>query len=257
MNHVLMGSHLQILRMGYHNHSKCNSFSNNYQTNNFKICTNYINPSLKLKTVSVSVSTSIKYKKKSKKKYIKSTICPGSKRQIQLCSFLIRGGKRITPIRFCGYASPKLHKLPVCLRLDNMPTRHAEIGAINALTYKSRQLRLLKKTTLVVIRFIKPPPRQKWSSKKCKKRYKSRQKHMGVMELDDEKHILNENNNDFELNLACSRPCSECIKIIRALRIKSVIYVNDENNLVNESPDCIESTVHSGGTLGIIEKRIT
>ena len=51
-----------------------------------------------------------KKKKKKKKNKIKSTICPGSKKQIQLCSFLIRGGKRITPIRFCGYASPKLHK---------------------------------------------------------------------------------------------------------------------------------------------------
>ena len=39
----------------------------------------------------------------------KITMCPLSKRQIQLCAFMIRGGKRITPIRFCGYASPKLN----------------------------------------------------------------------------------------------------------------------------------------------------
>lgn len=176
-----------------------------------------------------------------KKTSFKNTICPNSKRQIQLCSFLIRGGKRITPIRFCGYASPKLHtQLPVLLRLDAMPTRHAEIGAINALTYKARQSRLLKKTILCVIRFIEPPPKRKiYKSKKCKKQQ------------------YEKNADKVSLQLACSRPCSECIKIIRALRIKSVIYVNDDNELVNESPDCIECTVHSGGTLGEYQRRNT
>lgn len=141
-----------------------------------------------------------------------------------------------------------------------MPTRHAEIGAINALTYKARQSRLLKKTTLVVIRFIEPPPRQKYKSSKkytkSMKRFMSLQHHNndndGGIELESESK-----KDDISLKLACSRPCSECIKIIRALRIKSVIYVNDDNELVNESPDNIECTVHSGGTLGIIEKRIT
>lgn len=142
-----------------------------------------------------------------------------------------------------------------------MPTRHAEIGAINALTYKARQSRLLKKTTLVVIRFIEPPPRQKYKSSKkytkSMKRFMSLQHHNndndGGIELESE----SKKKDDISLKLACSRPCSECIKIIRALRIKSVIYVNDDNELVNESPDNIECTVHSGGTLGIIEKRIT
>merc|ERR1712154_414773 len=110
---------------------------------------------------------------KKKKKLFKNTICPNSKRQIQLCSFLIRGGKRITPIRFCGYASPKLHTpLPFYLKLDAMPTRHAEIGAINALSYKARQTRLLKKTILCVIRFIEPPPKKRKTYKKCKKNKK-------------------------------------------------------------------------------------
>ena len=74
---------------------------------------------------------------------------------------------------------------------------------------------------------------------------------------DDRKEDEDEDEDELSLQLACSRPCSECIKIIRALRIKSVIYVNDDNELVNESPDNIECTVHSGGTLGIIERRIT
>eukprot|EP01083_Nonionella_stella_P094641 265605_1 len=130
-----------------------------------------------------------------------------------------------------------------------MPTRHAEIGAINALTYKSRQSRLLKRTTLIVLRFIEPPPRQKWENKKSKKYNRYRGKYHRDYLDDDDDGLLS-------LHLACSRPCSECIKIIRALRIKSVIYVNDENELVNESPDLIESTVHSGGTLGLIERRI-
>jgi len=178
-----------------------------------------------------------------KKLKFKSTICPNSKRHIQLCSFLIRGGKRITPIRFCGYASPKLHtQLPMVpgLRLDAMPTRHAEIGALNALTYKARQSRLLKKTILCVIRFIEPPPPPRPKRKKYKKQ-----------KIENEDKVL--------LKLACSRPCSECIKIICALRIKSVIYVNEENVLVNESPDCIEhcGTVHSGGTLGEYARRNT
>ena len=131
-----------------------------------------------------------------------------------------------------------------------MPTRHAEIGAINALNYKSRQTRLLHKTTLVVIRFIEPPPAQKYKQKR--KKYTK----YGKRYSDDN----NETDNDeqeISLQLACSRPCSECIKVIRALEINSVIYVNDDNELVNESPDLIECTVHSGGTLGIIEKRIT
>merc|ERR1712154_683267 len=109
----------------------------------------------------------------------------------------------------------------VSLRLDTMPTRHAEIGAINALTYKSRQSRLLKKTTLVVIRFIEPPPTQKWKSKKSKKRFKNKRKNPNNKE--NEKEIYDENDGFVDescsLQLACSRPCSECIKIIRALRI--------------------------------------
>jgi len=119
-----------------------------------------------------------------------------------------------------------------------MPTRHAEIGAINALTYKGRQCRLLKKTTLVVIRFIEPPPKKKIYKKKYYNKVLLKKELMS-------------------LQLACSRPCSECIKIIRALRIKSVIFVNEENELINMSPDDIHCTVHSGGTLGVIQKRIT
>jgi len=220
------------------------------------------------------------------KKRVKSTICPGSKKQIQLCSFLIRGGKRITPIRFCGYASPKLHKFRdrqqrVCnnIKTDTMPTRHAEIGAINALTYKAKQSRLLHKTTLVVIRFIEPPPRRKWKRDKVRykirnnSKFQTKNSYTALPDEDDDNEDdrkLNQNEGDLHnqgdehhhddglsLRLACSRPCSECIKIIRALRIKSVIYVNDEHELVNKNPDDIECTVHSGGTLGIIERRIT
>ena len=145
-----------------------------------------------------------------------------------------------------------------------MPTRHAEIGAINALTYKARQSRLLKKTTLVVIRFIEPPPQQKYTKKytKSMKRREEKEMHSKCNNNDDDgtnkkSEDNKEDKDEISLQLACSRPCSECIKIIRALRIKSVIYVNDDNELVNESPDNIECTVHSGGTLGIIEKRIT
>ena len=139
--------------------------------------------------------------------------------------------------------------------MDNMPTRHAEIGAINALSFKGRQPRLLKKTTLVVIRFIEPPPAQKWKSKKSKKKYKKRNRyndHSGDEYVDGD-----DKNKEFSLTLACSRPCIECIKIIRALQLKSVIYVNDNGKLVNESPHDIDDTVHSGGTLGVIEKRTT
>ena len=132
-----------------------------------------------------------------------------------------------------------------------MPTRHAEIGAINALNYKSRQTRLLHKTTLVVIRFIEPPPAQKYKQKRKKyTKYGKRYSDDNINETDNDEQ-------EISLQLACSRPCSECIKVIRALEINSVIYVNDDNELVNESPDLIECTVHSGGTLGIIEKRIT
>ena len=159
--------------------------------------------------------------------------------------------------------------MPVSLKLDNSktPTRHAEIGAINALTYKSRQSRLLKKTTLVVIRFIEPPPKQKYDHNytKATKRYlrKRNEYHHDndgnhkQEDKDEDNKESDDDDDELSLQLACSRPCSECIKVIRALRIKSVIYVNDDNELVNESPDNIECTVHSGGTLGIIERRIT
>ena len=84
----------------------------------------------------------------------KITMCPLSKRKLQLCAFMIRGGKQITPVRFCGHASPNLHHLKYLNDSRCKPsTRHAEIGTINCLKEKQRQLRLLKKTTLVVVRF--------------------------------------------------------------------------------------------------------
>ena len=191
----------------------------------------------------------------------------------------------------------------VHLNIGKMATRHAEIGAINALPEKARQLRYLKKTTLVVIRFIEPPPKQKYKDKRSKKRAKKskRQKrspsnspissnsayisedidNCSVVSissstsisnnnvlLDDEDPILfsnlsddenenteNETSNDFSLDLACSQPCSECLHILRALQLKSIIYVNEDGELVNQNPNHICNSVHSGGTLGIIQKR--
>lgn len=151
------------------------------------------------------------------------TICPLSKRQIQLCAFLIRGGKRITPVRFCGYASPKL-KMRVCTAKKkwisvDLPTRHAEIAVINELSLKGRQMRLLRKTSLIVVRFIQRPQN---------------------MNTNDQCHD--------QLSFACSRPCTQCIQVLCALNLKSIIYVNEDGWLRNVSPNKIQGSVCSGGT---------
>ena len=259
-------------------------------------------------------------------KHIRQTICALSKRQIQLCAFMIRGGKKITPVRFCGYASPKLTRfscLPnIHLNIGRMATRHAEIGAINALSEKAKQMRYLKKTTLVVIRFIEPPPKQKYKDKISRKRAKKK-KYIssvspsppmsslriikidsqslpsspspssprdslidninginGIDDIDDNCSIISgsslsceskeskvdndcegaeeeedESESELSLELACSRPCSECLRILRALKLKSVIYVNEEGDLVNENPDNISNSVFSGGTIGMLQNR--
>jgi len=182
-------------------------------------------------------------------RWVPLRICPLSKRSLQLCSFLIRGGKRITPVRFCGYASPKLHRtFRQCASVAPkvLGTRHAEIGAINALSFKSRQPRLLRKTTLVVVRFIEPPPKKKWSGRHQKNR--ERGCRVGREES---------GSGEVRLQLATSKPCSECIKVIRALHLKAIIFVDDDNELVSRHPDEVAATVHSGGTRGVMQGRAT
>ena len=160
---------------------------------------------------------------------VKITMCPLSKRKLQLCAFMIRGGKQITPIRFCGHASPNLHDYQF-KRLNNLQsnlrykpsTRHAEIGTINCLKEKQRQLRLLKKTTLVVIRFSQ----------------------RNIIIRDNE----NNEENSFELYLSNSKPCKQCIKILKVLQLKSVIYVDDNGQLIKKKPKNINDCVDSGGT---------
>ena len=156
----------------------------------------------------------------------KITMCPLSKRKLQLCAFMIRGGKQITPIRFCGHASPNLHHLKYLNDSRCKPsTRHAEIGTINCLKEKQRQLRLLKKTTLIVIRFSQ----------------------RNIIIRDNE----NNEENSFELYLSNSKPCKQCIKILKILQLKSVIYVDQNGQLIKKKPRNINDCVDSGGTLFI------
>eukprot|EP01083_Nonionella_stella_P055632 146650_1 len=142
----------------------------------------------------------------------KITMSPLSKRKLQLCAFMVRGGKVITPIRFCGHASPHLHYFNFS-SLDSMSTRHAEVGTINGLTHKQRQLRLLKRTTLIVVRF-------------------------------SQKNI----ENSFEIYLSNSKPCKQCIKILQGLQLKAVIYVNQNGQLIKRKPKDICDCVDSGGS---------
>ena len=125
---------------------------------------------------------------------------------------MVRGGKQITPIRFCGHASPNLRQFNH--RMDKVSTRHAEIGAINCLTTKQRQTRSLKKTILVVVRFSQRNIRE----------------------------------NSFELYLSQSKPCKQCIKVLKMLRLKAVIYVDEKGRLVKEKTHDIGGCVDSGGT---------
>ena len=134
---------------------------------------------------------------------------------------MIRGGKQITPVRFCGHASPHLRQFN--LRMDKVATRHAEIGAINCLTDKQRQTRLLKKTTLVVVRFS--------------------QRNIGR-----KRHKRNIRENSFELYLSQSKPCKQCIKVLKMLRLKAVIYVDEKGHLVKKRPHDIDGCVDSGAT---------
>lgn len=142
-------------------------------------------------------------------------MCPLSKRKLQLCAFMIRGGKQITPIRFCGHASPNLHVFNF-KKLDNKKstTRHAEIGTINCLKYKQRQLSSLRKTTLCVVRFSQE----------------------------------NIKENSFKLYLSHSKPCKQCIVVLRQLQLKAVIYVDHNGHLIKEKPNDINDCVHSHGT---------
>eukprot|EP01084_Bolivina_argentea_P312039 540192_1 len=157
-----------------------------------------------------------KHNKNNKNKNrLKITMCPLSKRKLQLCAFMVRGGKQITPVRFCGHASPNLHWINFNkLDLNKYATRHAEIGTINSLKYKQRQVRLLKKTILIVVRF---------SLKK------------------------NIEENSFDIYLSNSKPCKQCIKILKALQLKAVIYVNQNGQLIKEKPNNIDQCVHSAG----------
>ncbi|ETO19456.1 hypothetical protein RFI_17775 [Reticulomyxa filosa] len=227
---------------------------------------------------------------KRRKKLGLNHISPLKNKNIQLCAFIIKGGKRITPIRFCGMASPKLHQFLnlfltffffcwhkrvesgveiskenfffVCLfvfhnlsllyrvvrahsnfhkllsklgdNISNMVTRHAEIGAINGLPPKCRQFRYLKRCTLVVIRFIEPPPQKKWAR------------------LFNEK--VDDCESELDLQLGCSRPCTQCLSVLRGLHIRSVVYCNEKGELVNESPFQIQGASYSGGTKAFIEQ---
>ena len=126
---------------------------------------------------------------------------------------MIRGGKRITPIRFCGPSSPKLYHFKN-IKMDNMSTRHAEIGAINCSKPKQREMKSLRRTSLIVVRFLRK----------------------------------NTEENSFELSLSNSKPCKQCIKILKSLRLKSIIYVDKDGNLVNEKPSHIHNCVDSKGT---------
>ena len=150
----------------------------------------------------------------------KITMCPLSKRKLQLFAFMIRGGKQITPIRFCGHASPNLHLFN--FNLNGMSTRHAEIGTINCLKEKQRQLRLLKKTTLIVIRFSQ----------------------RNILKKIDENNF----ENSFELYLSNSKPCKKCIKILKLLQLKYIIYVDHNGHLIKKRPNNIDDCVDSSGT---------
>ena len=127
---------------------------------------------------------------------------------------MIRGGKKITPVRFCGPASPNLYHFNH-IKLDNMSTRHAEIGTINSLKLKQRQLKSLKRTSLIVVR------------------------------LSLRKNI---EDNSFEIYLTNSKPCKQCIKLLTSLQLKSIIYVDGNGNLVNKKPYQINGCVDSSGT---------
>jgi len=98
--------------------------------------------------------------------------------------------------------------------MDKVSTRHAEIGAINCLTAKQRQPRSLNRTTLVVVRFSQRNIRE----------------------------------NSFELYLSQSKPCKQCIKVLRKLRLKAVIYVDAKGRLVKKKTNDIGDCVDSGGT---------
>mmetsp|Transcript_31127 Transcript_31127/g.50496 ORF Transcript_31127/g.50496 Transcript_31127/m.50496 type:complete len:194 (+) Transcript_31127:310-891(+) len=164
-------------------------------------------------------------------KNLKLTMCPLSRRKLQLCAFMIRGGKKITDVRFCGHASPNLHVnfKSAQFKLDAMTTRHAEIGTLNCLTEKQRQTRLLKKTTLIVVRFS-----QRNVAHKQRKKHK--------------KGNFSDEEISFELILSNSKPCSQCIKVLKLLQLKAVIYVDENGQLIKQKPIEIEDCVDSHGT---------
>ena len=153
-------------------------------------------------------------------------------------------------------------------KIEKLPTRHAEIGALNALPIKSCQSRLLKKSTLVVLRFIQKPPKKKWANKRTKQYFKKMKKMNREINTNNNNNnnnnsnnnSNNNNSNDFDIiqdciELACSRPCCECLKVLKALNLKSVIYCDEDGKLVNESPQHIIGSVHSGGTKDIINNK--
>lgn len=110
------------------------------------------------------------------------------------------------------------------------PTRHAEIGAINAMKLftksKRQQQHLLRKSILVVVRFIQLHPQEL------------------IKRINDNEYQPNQR----QLVLSCARPCAECAAIIQSLQLKAVIFSDENGSLIRKQPRDLIGCVSSGGT---------
>lgn len=165
----------------------------------------------------------------------------------------MRGGKIISDISFCGFGSPNVRRYPYpnvnhC-NMNLSLTKHAEIGAINSLNHGSMRLRLLKKSTLIVLRF-----KMIESNSNSNLNSNSKNKNSSMKMKMKMNTSTNANDND-DYEFACSRPCSQCLKIIANLQFRNVIYCDENGNLVNEKvKEIVSKAKPSGGTLRMLDQ---
>ena len=126
-------------------------------------------------------------------------------------------------------------------------TKHAEIGAINSLNHGSMRLRLLKKSTMIVLRF-------KMIESNSNSNSNSKNKN-GSMKMKMKMNTSTNTNENDDYEFACSRPCSQCLKIIANLQFRNVIYGDENGNLVNEKvKEILSKAKPSGGTLRMLDQ---